>query len=50
MKASGKNLEYLDPVTNEKYLPHVIEPSIGKKGGMCSVMYVCMYICVRTSI
>jgi glycyl-tRNA synthetase len=27
--ASGKNLEYLDPITNEKYLPHVIEPSIG---------------------
>lgn len=27
--ASGKMLEYLDPVTNAKYLPHVIEPSIG---------------------
>jgi len=27
--ASGKMLEYLDPVTNMKYLPHVIEPSIG---------------------
>lgn len=27
--ASGKVLEYLDPVTNTKYLPHVIEPSIG---------------------
>ena len=28
-RESGKNLEYLDPVTNQKYLPHVIEPSIG---------------------
>lgn len=27
--ASGKDLTYLDPMTNEKYLPHVIEPSIG---------------------
>lgn len=27
--SSGKNLEYIDPVTNKKYLPHVIEPSIG---------------------
>lgn len=28
-KFSGQNLEYTDPVTNEKYLPHVIEPSFG---------------------
>lgn len=27
--ASGKTLDYFDPVTNEKYIPHVIEPSIG---------------------
>lgn len=27
--ASGKALNYTDPVTNEKYIPHVIEPSIG---------------------
>jgi glycyl-tRNA synthetase len=26
---SGTNLEYLDPDTNEKYLPFVIEPSLG---------------------
>ncbi|HOP57611.1 MAG TPA: glycine--tRNA ligase [Bacillota bacterium] len=26
---SGENLEYLDPDTNEKYLPYVIEPSLG---------------------
>ncbi|MEG2413582.1 MAG: glycine--tRNA ligase [Clostridia bacterium] len=28
-KASGKNLEYTDPITNEKYLPYVVEPSLG---------------------
>ena len=28
-KVSGKNLEYADPVTNEKYVPYVIEPSLG---------------------
>jgi glycyl-tRNA synthetase len=27
--ASGKTLEYFDASTNEKYIPHVIEPSIG---------------------
>lgn len=27
--ASGKMLEYLDSTTNAKYIPHVIEPSIG---------------------
>ncbi len=26
---SGQNLEYMDPVTNEKYVPYVIEPSLG---------------------
>ena len=28
-KFSGENLNYTDPVTNEKYTPHVIEPSFG---------------------
>jgi glycyl-tRNA synthetase len=28
-KASGKDLTYRDPVSNEIYLPHVIEPSLG---------------------
>ena len=28
-EVSKKNLEYLDPTTNEKYLPYVIEPSVG---------------------
>ncbi|HSK69571.1 MAG TPA: glycine--tRNA ligase [Candidatus Limnocylindria bacterium] len=26
---SGENMEYMDPVTNERYLPYVIEPSLG---------------------
>lgn len=26
---SGKDLQYQDPITNEKYIPHVIEPSFG---------------------
>ena len=29
MKHSGESLEYLDPETNEKYIPYVIEPSLG---------------------
>lgn len=28
-KASGKDLSYLDPATNEKFLPHVVETSAG---------------------
>ena len=28
-KVSGKSMEYLDPETNEKYIPYVIEPSLG---------------------
>lgn len=29
MEHSGSDLRYLDPETNEKYLPYVIEPSVG---------------------
>ncbi len=29
MNHSGADLRYLDPVTNEKYIPYVIEPSVG---------------------
>jgi len=28
-KHSGENMEYTDPFTNEKYVPYVIEPSLG---------------------
>ena len=26
---SGENMEYIDPVTNERYIPYVVEPSLG---------------------
>ena len=26
---SGENMEYLDPITNEKYVPYCVEPSLG---------------------
>ncbi len=29
MNHSGKDLKYLDPETNEKYTPYVVEPSVG---------------------
>ncbi len=29
MEASGQDLEYRDPITNEKYIPHVVEPTFG---------------------
>jgi len=29
MEHSGQDLTYLDPTTNEKYVPYVIEPSLG---------------------
>jgi glycyl-tRNA synthetase len=29
MKVSGEDLSYIDPVTNEKYVPYCIEPSLG---------------------
>ena len=28
-KFSGQNMEYTDPVTNEKFIPYVVEPSVG---------------------
>ena len=33
-----KNLEYLDPETNQKYLPYVIEPSVGADRLFLSVL------------
>ncbi|MBR6788585.1 MAG: glycine--tRNA ligase [Clostridia bacterium] len=35
---SGKNMEYLDPITNEKYVPYVIEYSIGADRLMLAVL------------
>ena len=28
-KFSGENMEFLDPITNEKYIPYVVEPALG---------------------
>lgn len=38
-KFSGKDLTYQDPVTNEKYVPYVIEPSLGVERLMLA--YLC---------
>ncbi|ADV34417.1 Glycine--tRNA ligase (plasmid) [Mesomycoplasma conjunctivae] len=38
MKATGENLEYVDPVTNEKFVPFVIEPSIGLDRLMLAIL------------
>ncbi|ATG97353.1 glycine--tRNA ligase [Mesoplasma lactucae] len=37
-KHSGADLYYLDPVTNEKILPNVIEPSVGLERMMLAIM------------
>jgi len=37
-KASGKDILYTDPLTNEKYVPHVIEPSFGLDRTILAVM------------
>ncbi len=38
IKTSGKSLEYFDPETNEKYIPYVIEPSLGVERLFLSVL------------
>lgn len=40
-KASGKDILYTDPVTNEKYVPHVIEPSFGVDRTFLAVLLSC---------
>jgi glycyl-tRNA synthetase len=37
-KMSGQELRYLDPETNEKVRPHVIEPSLGVDRGMLAIL------------
>lgn len=37
-KFSGKDLSYLDPATKEKYMPHVIESSVGVGRTMLAVL------------
>ncbi len=36
---SKENLEYLDPETNTKYLPYVVEPSVGVERMLLSVLF-----------
>lgn len=36
---SNKSLEYFDPNTNEKYIPYVIEPSLGVD--RCALAFIC---------
>lgn len=38
MDASGKDLRFTDPMTGEKYLPHVIEPSMGVDRTLLAVL------------
>ncbi|MCI8434951.1 MAG: glycine--tRNA ligase [Clostridia bacterium] len=38
IKKSGKALDYTDPITNEKYVPYVIEPSLGVERLLLAVL------------
>ena len=40
--ASGESMEYFDPDTNEKYIPYVIEPSLGP-GRMMMTFFIDAY-------
>ncbi|MBY0232334.1 MAG: glycine--tRNA ligase [Gemmataceae bacterium] len=42
-KGSGKNLQYLDQLTNKKYFPHVIEPSAG--ADRATLAFLCEAYC-----
>ena len=37
-KSSGQSLEYLDPETQEKFIPHVIEPTFGVDRSVLAVL------------
>jgi glycyl-tRNA synthetase len=37
-EASGTRLEYFDPLTNERYVPHVIEPAAGATRAMMAFL------------
>ncbi len=39
MKYSKVNLEYLDSETNEKYIPYVVEPSVGVERMMLAILF-----------
>ncbi len=38
MEKSGQDLQYFDPTTNEKYIPHVIEPTFGLSRSVLMVL------------
>jgi len=38
---SGKSMQYSDPYTGERYIPHVIEPSFGLSRTVLAVMFDC---------
>ena len=38
IQTSGKKLDYFDPQTNEKYIPYVIEPSLGVERLFLAIM------------
>ncbi len=38
INTSGKSLDYLDPETNERYIPYVIEPSLGVERLFLAIM------------
>ncbi|UUD35697.1 glycine--tRNA ligase [Mycoplasmopsis caviae] len=38
MSATGENLEYIDPISNERYIPYVIEPSMGLDRLMLAIL------------
>ncbi len=38
MKASGKDLSYRDPITNESYIPHCVEPTWGVNRTVLAVL------------
>jgi glycyl-tRNA synthetase len=35
---SGESMEYIDPVTNERYIPYVIEPSLGVERSVLALL------------
>lgn len=38
-EASGINLDYVDPVTNNKYIPYVVEPSLGVERLLLAILF-----------
>ncbi len=38
INTSGKNIDYFDPETNERYIPYVIEPSLGVERLFLAIM------------